>query len=51
VTRGAAASRGVAAQPEEGDGPEGGLGWSGPCRLGDAHWVGVEQKEKKEKGP
>jgi hypothetical protein len=34
--------RGAAARPEEGDDPEGGLGWSGPRRPGDAHWAGTE---------
>jgi hypothetical protein len=42
VMRGAAASQGAAARPEEGDDPEGGLGRSGPRRPGDARWAGAE---------
>jgi hypothetical protein len=42
VTRGAAASRGAAARPEDGDDPKSGLGRSGPRRPGDARWAGAE---------
>jgi hypothetical protein len=42
--------RGAAARPEEGDDPEGGLGWAGVGHVGRVMLIGLAQNRKKKKG-